>query len=79
MCHLILFSGRTAGWRTSPVYVVGLEVSINVIHHVEMLQGYENLTSVKLDFVLFEARVGDALEKLVELGAGAVPDEASVK
>ena len=43
-----------------------------------MLQGYENLTSVKLDFVLFEARVGDALEKLVELGAGAEPDEASV-
>jgi hypothetical protein len=42
---------------------------------MEMLQGYENLTSVKLDFVLFEARVRHALEKLVELSAGAVSDK----
>ena len=44
-----------------------------------MLQGYENLTRVKLDFVLFEARVGHAFEKLVELGACAVPNKDGLR
>ena len=58
--------------------VVGLEVSVHVVHHVQVLEGYEDLAGVELDFALFEVRVGHAFEQLVQLGAGAVSEERGV-
>jgi hypothetical protein len=45
---------------------------------MQVLEGDEDLAGVEFDFVLFEARVGHAFEKFVQLRAGAVSEERSL-
>jgi hypothetical protein len=48
---------------------------VNIIMQVQVLERNQDLACVELDFVLFKTRVGNTLQQLVQLGAGAVSGE----